>query len=136
MPILKTKDLAEADPENKGLSRFDPENKGFSSLNSLASLREQRKDVSPSLSMAPGFGGCGSFLGILFYSFSLASWRNSDAFGSDWNCWTYLGHLLTSFWGIPLLRPMGISQRIKQDSVAPGLAAIGPDLFFRYTGSS
>ncbi|MGB7190926.1 MAG: hypothetical protein WBD10_12365 [Acidobacteriaceae bacterium] len=28
--ILKTKDLAKLDPENKGLKWFDPENKGFS----------------------------------------------------------------------------------------------------------
>jgi hypothetical protein len=31
MLILKTKDLAEADPENKGLIEVDPENKELSS---------------------------------------------------------------------------------------------------------
>jgi hypothetical protein len=86
MLILKTKDLAEVDPENKGFSKVDPENKGF---NSLASLwGRETADVSLRSNMTSEFGGCAWFLGILFYFFSLTSWGNSDAFGSGWNCGT------------------------------------------------
>ncbi|MFZ0661073.1 MAG: hypothetical protein WAM66_00135 [Acidobacteriaceae bacterium] len=83
--MLKTRDLLNVDPENKGLTQTDPENKELSSK----FPPEKRK---AQLVAAP------SVL-IFIYIFSIAGWNNSHAIGSCWWGGSYVERLLTGFGG-------------------------------------